>query len=156
MEQHTDVSLFNLSIDNTAKAHLNETARWARFLSIAGFIFLGLIIIAGIVFTMFLSKTMSGMTDSEYGGIGAIAGMGVGMAFFYILIAAVWFFPILYLYRFSNSLRKAVVSDDQQALNIAFQNLKICLRYVGIVTIIILAIYAIAIVVGVAGAAMFS
>lgn len=156
MEQSGDVSLFNLSIDNISKAHLNETAKWARFLSIAGFIFLGIIVIAGIGFTVFLSTNMAGMTDGEFGATGAMAGMGVGMAFFYVLIAAVWFFPILYLYRFSNSLRKAVASDDQQALNIAFQNLKICLRYVGIVSIIVLAIYAIAIVVGIAGAAMFS
>jgi hypothetical protein len=156
MEQSGDVSLFNLSIDATSKEHLNETAKWARFLSIAGFIFLGIIVIAGIVFTVFLSSTMSGISDGEFGAPGAIAGIGVGMAFFYLLLAAVWFFPLVYLYRFSISLRKAVAGDDQQALNLAFQNLKVCFRYVGIVTIIILTIYAIAIVVAIAGAAMFS
>jgi hypothetical protein len=38
MEQNQDNSLFNLSVDTVSKAHLKETAGWAKFLAIVGMI----------------------------------------------------------------------------------------------------------------------
>ena len=67
---------------------------------------------------------------------------------------AIWFFPLLFLLRFANKMRFALAGNDQQALNTSVQNLKICFRYVGIITIIILALYAIALVFVVIGAAI--
>ena len=37
--------LFSLSIDPLTKAHLNDTARWARFLSISGMVVLVLMVV---------------------------------------------------------------------------------------------------------------
>ena len=51
---------------------------------------------------------------------------------------------------------RRVLFKDQNALNISPQNLKICFRYVGIITIIILALYALAIVFAIVGATAFS
>ncbi len=73
-----------------------------------------------------------------------------------IVAAVIWFFPLLYTIRFANQMKVALAGNDQQALNKSFQNLKICLRYLGIVTIIILAIYAIIIVFAIVGASMFA
>jgi Mg2+ and Co2+ transporter CorA len=53
-------------------------------------------------------------------------------------------------------MRTALSANDQQALNSAFQNLKICYRYIGILTIIGLVFLAIAVVFGIIGAAAFS
>jgi hypothetical protein len=104
-----------------------------------------------------MSSAMSGLED-EYGRrSGMMANWGAGaMAFIYVLIALLWFFPLLSLFRFSAKMKTALAGNDQQALNISFQNLKACLRYVGIVTIIILALYALAIVMGILGMAAFS
>jgi hypothetical protein len=38
MEQNQGPSLFGLEIDAAGKSHLSETARWAKFLAIAGMI----------------------------------------------------------------------------------------------------------------------
>ena len=93
----------------------------------------------------------------DYGSGGMYgAGFGIGIAIFYIFILAVWFFPLMYLLRFSNRMKNAITGNDQQALNIAFQNLKICFRFVGIVTIIVLALYAIAFIFGIISFAAFS
>jgi hypothetical protein len=155
--EHTQPTseLFSLSIDPATKTHLSEAAKWARFLAIVGMVFLALIIIFGFFGAAMLFSTANSFGGSEYG-----AGMGgIGSTFFavYIVIAAViWFFPLLFTLRFANQMKIALAGDDQQALNKSFQNLKICLRFLGIVTIIILAIYAIIIVFAIVGASMFA
>ena len=158
MEQATSSSLFSLTIDPDTKAHLSETARWARFLAIVGMVFIALAAV-GVLFFSYTLSMMGGNFDNEVGGsypTSMFPGFGIGMAIFYFLLLLIWFFPILYLLRFANRMKTALNGNDQQALNVSFQNLKSCFRFVGIITIIILAFYAIAIIFGVIGAAMFS
>lgn len=147
-------SLFSLSIDPVTKAHLSETARWARFLAIVGFIFLGLMLVFGIFLSTYMS-TIFGRNDM-YGGAGLGASFGVGMAIMYIIISALWFFPLLFLLRFANRMRTALNGNDQQALNISLQNLKVFFRFIGIMTIIVLALYALIIILSLVGMAALS
>lgn len=151
MEHNQTASLFTLSIDPVTKSHLAETARWARFLSIIGFIFLGIMILAGISISLFVGRPLD-----TYGGSNVFDAFSVGMAFFYLFLAVLWFFPLLFLYRFASRMKTALNSNDQNALNIALQNLKICFRYVGIITIIVLALYALALVFAIVGVTVFS
>ncbi len=149
---HQSEPLFELSIDNATKAHLVETAKWARFLAIAGMIFMGIAVIAVVGLVVYLGSAVGGLDDSSTGNPFYNAGFGAGIALFYVLLLLIWFFPLLFLLRFANKMKAALAGNDQQALTAAVQNLKICFRYVGIITIIILAIYAIAFVFGILGA----
>ncbi len=135
-------SLFSLAIDPVTKEHLGETAKWARFLAITGMIFLVLGIIFGLSGIWFTSM----MTSTETAMVGPTDMAGVFVAAYMFVIAVVWFFPLMFLLRYSNRMRAALGGNDQQALNVAFQNLKMCMRYVGIVTIILLALTLIGIV----------
>lgn len=149
MEQNTS-NLFELQIDHQSNAYLRETAKWAKFLAIVGFIGCALIILVGI----FAGSVMA-TTFGELGG-GFGGGMGVVMAVIYILLALLAFFPYLYLYRFANQMQVALRNNDQAALSTSFGNLKSCFKFVGILTIIVLAFYALALVFGVLGATMAS
>jgi uncharacterized membrane protein len=153
----TQNQLFGLSIDPTTKAHLSETAKWARFLAIVGMVFMSLVVLAIILFAVFFS-TMSDSLDQAGSGASVFfsTGLGIGLAFFYIILLGIWFLPLLFLLRFANNMKRALAGDDQQALNRSFQQLKVCYRYIGIITIIILSLYAIGILFGVLGAALFS
>ena len=155
MEQTSHSSLFTLSIDPVTKAHLSEAAKWARFLGIVGMIGLALMIIFGIFGSAMMFSTASGL-DGNYGA----SGMGAyGSSFFaawMIVAALLYFFPLLFTLRFANKMRSALNANDQQALNTSFQNLKICFRYIGILTIIGLVFMAIAVIFAVIGAAAFS
>lgn len=155
MEQTTNASLFLLTIDPITKAHLSETARWARFLAIVGMVFIGLAAV-GVLFLSYTMTAIGGLDNDMGGRSGMFPAFGVGIAIFYILLLLIWFFPILYLLRFANRMKTALNGDNQEALNTSFQNLKSCFRFVGLITIIILAFYAIAIIFGVIGAAIFS
>ena len=155
MDQHSSSSLFNLSIDQLSKSHLAETAKWARFLSIVGMIGMGLMVLFGLFFSTIVGSSGSDAFEEAGASSGFAAAWGVGMAVFYIIIAVLWFFPLLYLLRFANTIKTALNSNDQAALTVSFQNLKSCFKYIGIFTIILLAIYALIILIAIiSGAAM--
>ena len=153
MEQNQDKSIFGLGIDPSSKAHLAEAARWARFLAIVGFIMCGLIVLIGI-FAASFSTSFSSKFGNEFGGATSMgSGMGSLMTVLYIGIAILYFFPCLFLFRFANLMKAALATEEQDNLNKSFQNLKVMFRYVGIITIIVLAIYLIGILVAIIGAA---
>jgi hypothetical protein len=138
-------SLFSLSIDPVTKEHLSETAKWAKFLSVIGMIFL----VVGIIFGLsgiWFSSVFDPAGSDEMSTMPSPA-LGVFMAAYMFVIAVIWFFPLLYLYRFAARMRVALNGNDQQALNTSFQNLKMCIRFVGIVTIIGLALTILGIVI---------
>lgn len=138
-------SLFSLSIDPSSKGHLSEAAKWARFLAIVGFVFLGFLLLAGIFVSVTLSRFDNyGDPTFRPGGLGAV--MGAGTAVLYIIMALIYFFPLLFLLRFANAAQSALASNDQELLVQSFLNLKRFLRYVGILTIIALAFMVLSIV----------
>ena len=152
MEQQ-NTSLFGFSIDETSKVHLAEAAKWARFLAIIGFIVCSLVVIVGIFAGSIFSSFTRGYGD-EFGGASRLgSGLGAFMTILYIGIAILYFFPCLFLFRFANLMKVALSTNEQGTLNSSFQNLKKMFRYVGILTIVLLSIYAILFLLAIATAA---
>ena len=144
--QTQESGLFGLSIDPVIKSHLSETARWGKFLAIVGFIMCAIIIVAGVA----LASTL-GNVDRTYGNdLGSSFGSTFGPVFIvvYILIAILYFFPCLFLLRFPNKMKAALAADNQDDLTVSFQNLKVLFRYLGILTIIVLAFYVLGLLFG--------
>lgn len=137
--------LFSLSIDPVTKAHLTETARWAKFLAITGMVFLGVMTVFGLVYSIWISSMVDSIQNQS--GFQPAAGYGTGLAagsaFMFIIMAVIAFFPLLYMLRFANQMRAALYGNDQESLNYSFQNLKRYFRYVGIITIIGIGIWLI-------------
>ena len=147
MEQDQSTSLFGLNIDPSSKAHLNEAAKWAKFLAIMGFIVCGLIVLIGIFAGSIFSRMSSYRSfDTEVN----TSSFAAAAAVIYILIAVLYFFPCLFLFRFAVKMKTALMSDDQNTLNTSFQNLKKTFRYVGVLTIIVLSFYILALIIGLA------
>ena len=144
MEIENNLLENELLIDTVSLVHLKETAMWAKFLAIAGFI-ISIIIAIGAVFagTMF-NKLTAGMPGGNKGGV--MTG-GVIMVM-YLLIAAVAFFMSLFLFRFGVKMKVALITNDQESLNLSFQNLKVYYRFAGIITIIYLVILLLALLGG--------
>lgn len=106
------------------------------FLSVLGFIFLGLLIIFGLVTSTFLTTFKTG--DANLGIPESL------LIIAFIIAAAINFFPVLFLFRFSRNMRDAVQSSDNSKLDKAFRNLRIYFTYIGILVILVLSIYVIA------------
>lgn len=147
MDQNTSTSLFDLHVDHQSSAYLGETAKWAKFLAIIGFIFCGLFVLVGVFAGSFLAGAL--------GRYGQGGGSMIGGAFFsviYVLLALLYFFPCLYLFNFASKMQVALKNNDQQQLAQSFRNLKSCYKFLGILMIIILGFYALALVFGVLAA----
>lgn len=154
-EVQNQSQLFSLTIDPLIKSHLSETARWGKFLAILGFILCGLVVIVGLFFGTLFSSLVSRSEVSYEGNISS-GSLGAMAAVLYIIIAVVYFFPCLFLYRFSTKMKTALNGNEQTDLTLAFQNLKSLFRYVGIITVIVLAIYLIIFLFAILGAAFMS
>jgi hypothetical protein len=128
---------FGLQIDQENNSYLNEIARWGKFLSIVGFVFTGLAAIALLASAFSSSSYASIYAPLWQRAIGPIA---------FIAIMLLYFFPCLYLYRFSTKMKDALRTDDQLYMTTAFKNLKSCFKFVGILTIVLLSLYVIVLI----------
>jgi len=144
-----------LGIDLLSEDFLRNAAKWGKFLAIMGFIMIAMIVIFAFFAGSLIGKVMSGM-----GGNGAAGLMGGGFfTAFYLPLAILYFFPVLYLYRFSVKMQDGLRTRDQQLVTESFRNLKSLFKFMGILTVIILGFYALgmlAVLIGFGAGAMFS
>ena len=140
MEHNSSFDSFELQFTPVAQGFLRETAKWARFLSIVGFIFIGLyVLLALMMFAMgggmdAASENMDGM--GGMGMMGAVGGAAMGVI--YLICALIYFFPILYLYRFATNTLSALDSNNTDQLTNGLENLKSHYKFMGILMCIAL------------------
>lgn len=125
----------NLIITDSIKTDLYETAKWGKFMSIVGFVSVGFLLL------MAFSLLFTGNLGQQFGGISQAFVSG-----FYFVIAIIYIFPVVFLYRYSKEIKKAMHGDDRVELENAFGNLKKLFVFFGIVTALTLLFYALAII----------
>jgi len=131
-----------IGFDHNIIKHFNETRKWAFFLSILGLIFMLILIIFGFSFGYILK--LLGQESVLPGSTSLFLG------FMYLVIALLYFFPILFLLRFSIYAKKSIQNKDNSSLVTAFKNLKYNYAYIGIVTAIGIGLYVfIGIIIGI-------
>jgi hypothetical protein len=133
-----------IEIEQESLNYLNITRKWTMFLAILGFIGIGILIIIGVIAGVFLSAFKTAEIPSGF--------PEWMISVFIIVLAIIYFFPVLYLFRFSKHTSNAVNTLDKEEMRKAFKNLKSYFLYCGILIIIVLAMY-IVVLVG-AGASM--
>ena len=149
MEDQTliDTSFEDMRITDRMKSMLAEIAKWAKLLSIIGFIGIGFLVLAGIS----VGAMFAFMGDA----LGEGAGIGGGfLTLLYLLMALLYFFPVLYLYQFAAGTQKALASGRETHIEMAFEALRKHYRFLGILMIIILSLYALLIVIAIVGGGM--
>jgi len=130
----------NLEVTDLAKMYLQETAKWAKFLAIVGFVGVGFMVILAI-FVGTIFSALSALAPSST-PIPAQS-MGFGMTLLYLALAALYFFPCLYLYKFATKTKLALVNDDSEVLAEALENHKSMFKFMGIMTAVMIGLYAI-------------
>ncbi|MEZ7506739.1 hypothetical protein [Flavobacterium sp. Arc2] len=138
------VSKKNFELSEESQGFLKEIAKWAYFLSILGFVMMGLMVVLALFIGTIFSKltSMSGTMNPM---------MGVGTGFFsaiYLLIALLYFFPIYYLFQFSSKIKIAFRDDDNEQLNASFKYLKSHYKFIGIMALIFACFYGFIIFMG--------
>lgn len=136
MENSTDETSASsnreLVLENETILCLLETSRWANVLSIMGFIGLGLLLIFGLLVGTVMNNINTPVFSSFSSGL---------VSAFYLLLAGIYFMPVLYLFRFASRMKFAIREMNQEALNDAFKNMKSLFRFLGMMTIAIVCVY---------------
>lgn len=129
----------DLILPEAIKQVLMHVVKWARLISIIGFIICGLIfifiVIAGVVL---IAYSFFGADNSTLNEAKPWITTPV-----YLVITALCFIPCLMLYNFSIKTEEAIKYGSEDALVKAFSSLYKCFRFVGIITLTIVGLYAV-------------
>ncbi|UMY65235.1 MULTISPECIES: DUF5362 family protein [unclassified Flavobacterium] len=122
---------FDVQLNEAGRSFLRVTGKWALFLSIIGFIGVGFFLLAALA--MF---SMGSFGGGLFGGVG-----GAVIGAVYVVFAAIFFFPLFYLFQFSSRIKRAFEENDSVVLNDALGSLKTHYKLAGIFTIVFIALY---------------
>lgn len=122
--------------------YLKETSSWARFLAVVGYVSVGLLVLLA-VFVMFGASQLNSFTQSPVGMPFEFLG------FVYLVVAGLYLIPINYLYKFASRMKSGLLLNDKILVTSGFENLKSLFKFMGILTIVILSIYALILIVAV-------
>lgn len=138
---------FSLQVDNDNKGYLIEASKWGKFLSILGFIGIAVMVLFGFIFMLTGGNFYSSQVNTDLQNLDMPSGsVGVIFGLYFFVIALLYFFPCLFLYKFSTKMQEAIRTNDQIVLNKSFENLKSLLKFFGIITIIVLSMWIIAVI----------
>ena len=136
-------------LTETSIFYLGIIRKWAKFIAVVMFIMVGMMVLAGI-FMGFAMNLVSSMTTQS-----PMPFPGIFFSVFYILMALVYFFPVLYLYRFAQYLGNALSMQSTDELTTALMFLKKHYHFIGVLTIIMIILmvllFFIAIIAAIAG-----
>lgn len=135
METNSPFEQFEeLRIDRISREFLAETAKWATFLSILGFIGIGLMVIVALFVLVIGASTSTSASFAPLGG-------GAFVSIFYFIVAGFYFVPINYLYKFASNMKNAIRTNNQSSLTTSFEYIKSHYKFIGILTIVMIGIY---------------
>ncbi|MDO3641163.1 MAG: DUF5362 family protein [Mucilaginibacter sp.] len=134
----------SISLNYESQTYLRESGKWAAFLGIIGFIFTGFIAIAAL-FAGTMMATLSRL-QPDNPGAAIMSGMGGFITVIYLLIGLLYFFFSLFLYQFGSRIKKGIMYADQMHVTAALGKLKSFFKLWGILTIVILCLYALIII----------
>jgi hypothetical protein len=105
---------------------LRIAGQWGKLLAVFGFIAIGLMVFFALLFLFFPFEQFTGQVMPYPPAI---------LGGFYLVLAVIYLFPVIYLYRFSLQAKKAFLHREEGFFNSSLKNLKILFRLTGIFTI---------------------
>ena len=125
-------SFLELQVDQTAAKNLSDVARWARFLSITGFVCMSLMVIFFVSMQSRLAAAMSQIVP----GFSDLNGIGVLLAII-IIAAAVGCLLLYFLFRGSTLIKRGIETKNQEVFNTGLASLKAYFTMYGILAIVV-------------------
>jgi hypothetical protein len=134
MENEKQTENFENQLTSAAVGFLQESAKWSKFMAIIGFIGISLMVLV----SLFMAIGFSAM------GASTMPELPFSMSVFsiiYVLFAAIYFFPVYYLYQYATKTSLALHSKNKQLLADGLENLKSHHKFLGIFTLILVSLY---------------
>jgi hypothetical protein len=123
-------------LTETMLMYLKQASPWLRFVGIAGFIICGLVAVLGLAAVGIQTLPIPGYRTA----------MGLGFFIIYLGYVALMFFPVLFIFRFGGKIKSYTYTGNEADLEQAFKNNKSLWKFIGILSIISLALVALTLV----------
>ena len=130
-----------LQITASFKEHMLSARKWLKFLTVLSTIGLVLMVLAGIAM----------MFVPSLAGVGV---PGVALGIIYFVIALIYLYPIVKCFALCGNIDRAMKQDAQADLELMAKNTNSVLKFFGIIAILVICLYVVAIIAGIAGAAL--
>ncbi|TCD11076.1 hypothetical protein EZ449_06160 [Pedobacter frigidisoli] len=126
-----------LVVSEEMRSYIYDVTKWAKFLSIVGFVFAALLILGAF--------SIPAMISSNPALAAKMSSLGQGgstlVTIIYLALGLFYFYPSLLLFRISNKGKQGVLFGDQESLDSAFSNVKSLFKFWGIITIVVIVGY---------------
>jgi hypothetical protein len=141
--------------------YLRQTRPWVLLISIIMFIAVGLMAVGGLFGMLGVvaggaiatsKSSMRGAGGSPAAAAGAVVGIGIVMMIVMLAYAALLFFPALFLMKYASAIKRLLASGQTRDLEAAMKAQKSYWMFIGILTLIGIAFYILAILFSVAQA----
>lgn len=132
-----------MQLSEQAKKFLLEASKWATFISIVGFIAIGLLIIM----SFSIGTIMANLPEGSLGGLSPRF-----FSFFYLIAAGIYFIPVFFLFQFGQKTKQAFQEDDHNLLTFGLKKLRSHYKFIGILMIVFIIFYLFLILFGAFGA----
>jgi len=126
-----------LKLNQEAVQSLRETRKWTTFFSILGIILIVIMLIISLIVALVLPFLNESVNTPFPPALLSIV---------YLIIAGIYILPVIYLMRFGSLVKKALSVSSDQMLGQAMKNLALHFRTVGIITIVMISLYIVAII----------
>jgi hypothetical protein len=148
MENYTEQEgreVKEMTLPVQAVLYLNDARKWVMFLTVLGFICVGLLVLIALIASLAASTFSSklGMPFPAW-----------GLGLFYLIFAGIYFIPIYYLYQFAKNAKAAIFENKSELFTPAFKYFKSHYKFMGILAIVILSLYLLVFVIAMIGAGM--
>lgn len=135
MENSSESSLFDSSIDDIAINELNAVGKWVKRIAVVSLVFIGFVMLLMIFMGVAISS-LSSYLPLEYSRLLSDEMSGSIFLVIFSVVMILGGLYILLLYKFGNNLIKATTYQDQEALETAFISYKTYLIITGVLGIV--------------------
>ena len=124
-----------LVVTEDMRSYIYDITKWARFISIVGFVIS--------IFLIMAAFSISALMNSNPGVTAQLNQLGSNgstvITVLYLVLGLLLFYPSILLNKLSKKAKQGVLFGDQESLNQSFATLKSLFKFWGIVTIVIIA-----------------
>lgn len=138
-------------VTQVAMQHLSGTKPWVRFISVLMFVGAGFMLILALVMGLVGGSVFA---NAGSGGRALPAGMTLGMTIVYGLLSVLYIYPALKLWKYANDIASLLASGSVADLENALGQQRSFWKFVGIVVIVMFALYMVTVAVVIMGASV--
>lgn len=129
----------SFGMNEGAVNNLKLTAKWANFVSIVGFVILGLMLLGAMSLLLGNGRSAFSRSSNVDPEVAAVI---------YIAMIAIQFFPVYYMFKFASKMTQSLEAKETVTFEEATKFMKLHYQFIGVLTIIGISLFVLLFLIG--------